>query len=299
MTVAAEHWSVAMKIIRLLRRDAFTLVELLVVIAIIAVLIGLLLPAVQKVREAAARARCQNNLKQIGLAFHNHHDQFHAFPSGGWEWFTPPTYVNGRPLTGAQQQAGWGFQILPFIEADATYTAGPLIAVATPNKLFFCPARRDPQTVTYEDEYTPSLTGTVVTHALCDYAASNWEGTGVVRQYYPTTMADITDGTSCTLLVADKRLNLTDLGTPQPDDNEGYTGGFDEDTVRRTDIPPAKDFFGDSWDVDRRFGSSHPNGISAAFADGSVRSLSFAIDPTVFKYLGNRSDGQVIGSNDF
>src|SRR5947208_348759 len=161
---------------RLVQRAGFTLIELLVVIAIIGVLIGLLVPAVQQVRESASRLQCQNNLKQIGLAFHTHHDVLRYFPSGGWASNTPPTYINGRPLVGAQQRAGWGFQILPYLEARNAWSAGPVVAVATPHPIFFCPSRREPQTATYPDGYHPPLTGGPLTHALGDYAASNTEG---------------------------------------------------------------------------------------------------------------------------
>jgi len=271
---------------------------LLVVIAIIAVLIGLLVPAVQKVREAANRTSCQNNLKQIGLAFQSFHGQFQAFPSGGWEWFYPPNYgSDGNPVVGKDQQAGWGFQILPYVEGEAAYRGGPAVAIATTYPVFFCPSRRPPQILTKADDYSPPVTGTTLTHALCDYGASNLEGNGVVRQFYPVRFADITDGTSTTLLISEKRLNLTDLGQDQPDDNEGYTAGFDMDTVRTAALPPLPDYVGD-WDPSLLFGSSHPNRMNAVFADGSVHMISYTIDPTVFRYLGNKSDQQVVTLED-
>jgi prepilin-type N-terminal cleavage/methylation domain-containing protein len=280
------------------RRRGFTLIELLVVIAIIGVLIGLLMPAVQRVREAASRTQCANNLRQMGIAFHGHHATYGYFPAGGWEWFTPPTYQGGVPTIGIKQDAGWGFQILPFIEGDNVWKAGAAVAIATPNPLFFCPSRRAPQTVTYPDEYTPPVTGGDLTHALCDYGASNLEGTGVVRQRYPVRIAEITDGTSNTLLIGEKRLNLAGLGQ-EADDNEGYTAGFDHDTVRSVANAPAPDFRGTSFDTMNRFGSSHPGLMNAVFADGSLHTIPYSINPTIFSYLGNKSDGQPVNGDDF
>src|SRR5262245_3657946 len=128
-------------------RPAFTLIELLVVIAIIAVLIGLLLPAVQAVREAAARIECANNLKQIGLAMLNHESAWRRYPAGGWGWgwVGDPDRGNDR-----HQPGGWAYNILPYVEQENLHRLGAGLPAAqkqaaitqrvrTPLRVFNCP----------------------------------------------------------------------------------------------------------------------------------------------------------------
>ncbi len=132
------------------RRTAFTLVELLVVIAIIGVLVGLLLPAVQQIREAANRMKCANNLKQLALACHHHESTVGTFPTGGWGW----SWV-GDPDRGftQKQPGGWIYNILPFMEQSALHDLGAGLPdpqkfaafeerCGTVTPMFNCPTRR-------------------------------------------------------------------------------------------------------------------------------------------------------------
>jgi prepilin-type N-terminal cleavage/methylation domain-containing protein len=286
-------------------RAGFTLIELLVVIAIIGVLIALLVPAVQKIRESANRAQCQNNLKQMALAFHAHHGALGYFPTGGWNWWSTPTYVNGVPMVGAQQQAGWGFQILPYIEGVNAWRGGQAtndddrarVAMGTPNPIFFCPSRRGPQTVLFQ--FPGFFNNNSMVCALGDYAASNWEMTGVVQQYLPLRIADIADGTANTLLLGDRRLNLYYLGQVQTDDDTGYASGWDQDIMRWTTSLPLPDYSAPTGNGDLLFGSSHTGVFNIALADGSVRTLSYSIDQTTFQNLGNKADGQAIDLSNY
>ncbi len=187
------------------KRRGFTLIELLVVIAIIAILIGLLLPAVQKVREAAARAQCGNHLKQIGLGIHNHNDTHKLLPTGGQHWSMAPTYTSvGTPAGPRDQRAGWLFQILPFVEQDNVYKgsgqstiAGAQVqAIAAVIPIYFCPSRRSPRVFTQATNwYLPLAAGT---HAQCDYGASianNSDTNGFLQRTFNHNRGDSNPGT--------------------------------------------------------------------------------------------------------
>ncbi|MDB5338579.1 MAG: prepilin-type cleavage/methylation protein [Planctomycetaceae bacterium] len=285
------------------QRSAFTLIELLVVIAIIAVLIALLLPAVQQARESARRTQCRNNLKQFGLAMHNHHDNFKVFPSGGTGWTYHMTYTSsGAPEIAPRQNGGWGFQVLPYIESHIVWKGGTattdmdrsILAISTPNAMFFCPSRRSVSVnPPIADWYSiPSNSGLTFAHAQTDYASSNGQNTGAITQTTAQRLADITDGSSQTMLLGEKKLDRTALGQYQGDDNEGYTAGWDHDTVRWTDRAPGPDTNIPGGWGEQRFGSSHPGGFNALFCDGSVKTISYNIDLTVFSRIGDRSDGQ-------
>jgi prepilin-type N-terminal cleavage/methylation domain-containing protein len=289
------------------RFRAFTLVELLVVIAIIGILVALLLPAVQSAREAARRTQCTNQLKQLALATHNHHDQYQKLPNGGEHYSFAPDYsANGAPMVNDPQRAGWGFQILPFMEQMPLWEGGgkttvadkqiQVISAAVPG--FYCPSKRNPAALPSQGSwYGPSGT---YPHGATDYAASNVENTGAIVHNAPNkqdaiSLAAITDGTSNTLLIGEKRLNRAYLGQYQSDDNEGYTSGWDHDTVRSTNLEPRPDFVAaDGSYGDSRFGSSHPGGFLAAACDGSVKFVPYTIDLPTFKNFGNRQDGQAI-----
>jgi prepilin-type N-terminal cleavage/methylation domain-containing protein len=190
-------------------RSGFTLIELLVVIAIIAVLVGLLLPAVQKVREAARRTQCQNNLKQIGLAVHNFNSQYGKVPPAEGSPASP--YALGRPTTPTGTTGTIFYYLLPFIEQNNLYTsAGVDPMKGTPPAgysavpLFLCPA--DPSVPSGGDNFR------LDNFASCCYAANV-----LVFDLKAPRGIDLAcgnNGTSNTVILAERYKNCKNIGQP-------------------------------------------------------------------------------------
>jgi prepilin-type N-terminal cleavage/methylation domain-containing protein/prepilin-type processing-associated H-X9-DG protein len=287
------------------RRSAFTLIELLVVIAIIAVLIGLLLPAVQKVRESAARSQCTNNLKQMGIAFQAFHDNLGYLPAGG---------TNGFPnaaAAGQSQTASWAFQILPFIEQNNVYNAFGT-ASSVPIKTYFCPSRRQPTTTNFNGG----------NRGLMDYYANaensrdangspqgvnGFRGIVAPKDIPPVAMPQIRNGTSNTIEVGEKSLYTNAYTGGSTVDNGGYSWGYDfggcgnwDNTLGRVDIQPTQDTdssVGINCQGDggtHGFGSAHGTGFNAVYADGHVRNVSYSIPLVSLVWACNINNQNII-----
>jgi prepilin-type N-terminal cleavage/methylation domain-containing protein/prepilin-type processing-associated H-X9-DG protein len=342
-------------------RRGFTLMELVVVIAIIAVLMGLLLPAVQMVRETANRMRCANNLHQIGLAMHSYHDAEGCLPPARNNWW-PQTYVPVRP----HGLDCWRFLLLPYLEQDNLFRE--VCALEQPGSLpppvdppfpgleqywtpaceygkiwdssmryfgpfktvvpvFSCPS--DPRTLqTVESEgYLTSLSSYLGVNGIDLWAWSmtptdpqdlrgilvptnkyraDWGDRDIPASTVGTRLAEITDGTSNTLLVGERPPGRSlDYGWAFGNsDNLDSTLGVNEVNILQAGIPeidacpPGPFFF--SWGriddpcAQFHFYSTHPGGAHFLYADGSVHFLSYGIKNEVMRALATMSGGEVV-----
>jgi len=297
-------------------RPAFTLMELLVVIGIIGILIALLLPAIQKVREAAARTQCQSNLKQIGIAFHNHHSARNSFPPG---YVSSATAVDGTDLGPGW---GWAAHLLPYIDQgnvhrqidftkDIADSANAQVR-KTSLAIFRCPSDNPPAPVFAVRDGAGN--------AICDVAFGNYVGMAGVYEVtgYPDTsngspgvllrnssvrVTDITDGASNTLFAGERASRLSPQTT--------WVGA-----VTNASVPPLNPVYGaegpgilvltnsgtaaegrvpnNTLDHVEDSNSNHIQGVNFLFGDGSVRVIHNTIAPAVWVAITTRSGGEPV-----
>ncbi|MEW4452270.1 DUF1559 domain-containing protein [Bremerella sp. JC817] len=281
------------------RRRGFTLVELLVVIAIIGVLVALLLPAVQQARETARRMQCTNNLKQMGVALHNYHDTFLAFPIGqlkhnhfGNDW--DPTV--------------WSAAILPFMEQQTVYERiqqewaarnwefdrGSDGVGATVIQAYVCPADPGPekQQEYHQDMAKSNYKGCLGSSLPADNDYARSTVNGMFGTNFSTQMRDVIDGTSNTICVGevDSAKNLTGryatcwVGTD-------HVGWHDRALGLADDAYPINKFGGSR--PYRAYGSFHVGGANFLMVDGSVRFMPDVISGTLYEAFGTIAGGEV------
>jgi prepilin-type N-terminal cleavage/methylation domain-containing protein len=294
------------------RRRGFTLIELLVVIAIIAVLIGLLLPAVQKVRQAALRTKCQNNCKQIGIAVHLYHDANGALP---------PSHGTVAGFGGT-----WLLRILPNIEQTSLYQlatgtpAQQVQAEGTAVNIFLCPS--DPRAVStaqnvpgFSQDY--GLTSYLACHgstfATFNFSSNTFNGDGLMYTTSKTRLDGVPDGTSNTIMAGER--------PPSPDDtylplywgwwffetnwdvgmaaNGAAVFPFSRGTSGTACANPDHYRDGDFMNYcdTNHFWSPHAGGAYFIFGDGGVRFVPYSIDPVIFTALCTRAGGEVVDLN--
>ena len=308
-----------------MKRKGFTLIELLVVIAIIAILIGLLLPAVQKVREAAARMKCQNNLKQLGLGVHSYHDTYSRFVPAG----NTTTWL------------GWHVGILPYIEQTALFNkvsqaAGSYLVIGkydipVNNRVatFLCPSQTEaekmilaptpphyvnpPEVINNQSPYTTHyygvagpagvnpITGANYIYEVSDATHGRMGKQGMFQRTDTVKLENITDGTSNTLMVGEMSwspgaITPTNIAGTR---FRGWARGCDNPLITQVcggikTISNAINAYSNTLFNEMPFGSQHTGGTNFAMGDASVRFLNASININAYRAAASYNGGEVL-----